>query len=252
MARVQQAGYPPSTPPNITHANTMIDLTWLSPTCLEWETTCLTDVNHEFSHLLDHAAITMSITIPSPILTTHRSRRNWKKMDPGCFEADLTASLADVHPHIAHPANSQAKLDHQTEIFMRSVITAMDQHAPNLPLKPGAKRWWDKTTLNPLKANAQCLRQHYQRHRNDMARDAYLEASKTYCSAIYKTKRQHWRDFLDSLTPTTLFTAAKFVTADFNATSPAIPPLRRNSGSLTDDPDEQDELLFQGTSAPTV
>lgn len=245
-------GTPTFYPPATTHANTTIDLTWMSSPCLEWATSCVTDVRHEFSHLSDHAAITSAITLPSPVLTTQRSSRNWKKVDPGRFEADLTALLADIHPLLTQPATSQITLDHQTELIMNSVISTMNRHAPNLPLRLGAKRWWNKTTLNPLKAEAQRLRRHYQRHRNDAARVKYLEASKAYRSAIHETKRQHWRTFLDSLTPATLFTAAKFATADFNAASPGVPPLRRRSGTLTSDPDEQAELLFQGTSAPTV
>lgn len=52
-----QSGVPTFYPPNLDHANTTIDLTWVSPVCADWVTSCETDVAHAYSHLSDHAAI---------------------------------------------------------------------------------------------------------------------------------------------------------------------------------------------------
>lgn len=81
---------------------------------------------------------------------------------------------------------------------------------------------------------------------------AYLGAAQAYREGIYAAKRQNCRSFLDSLTPSTLFTASKYATSSFAAPSLPVPPLRTASGELSSNPEVQAELLFQGTSAPTV
>lgn len=123
---------------------------------------------------------------------------------------------------------------------------------PRLPLKPGAKRWWDKAVLNPLKTAAQGSRRVYQRRRDESSRQVYLEASLAYRRGIHEAKQRHWREFLESLTPSTLFTASKYATGAFSNPALTVPPLRSHTGELTDAPEVQAELLFQGTSAPTV
>lgn len=122
----------------------------------------------------------------------------------------------------------------------------MDTCVPHQPQKYGAKRWWDKTTLNPLKSTARRLCRLYQRKKDEPTRLAYLEAAQAFRTGVHEAKRSHWHTFLSSLT------ASKYATAAFAAPSLAIPPLRSLAGKLTSDPAEQAELLFQGTSAPTV
>lgn len=128
----------------------------------------------------------------------------------------------------------------------------MNRCVPSLPVEAGTKRWWDKSTLQPLKAEAQHLLCHYQRHRDKPSWKAYLDAAHAYRDGIHSAKRQHWRYFLDSLTPSTLFTALKYATSAFSAPAVPVPPLQTAAGILTSDPDQQADLLFHGTSAPTV
>lgn len=128
----------------------------------------------------------------------------------------------------------------------------MDVCAPRRPLRPGAKRWWDKTILNPLKSEAQGTRRLYQRRRDETSRLAYLNISQAYQTAIFEAKRHHWCSFLESLNPSTLFLASKYATSTFTVQSLPVPPLRNSAGAPTSVPEEQAELLFQGTSARTV
>lgn len=128
----------------------------------------------------------------------------------------------------------------------------MNTCVPRLPLIPGAKQWWDKAFLNPLEAAARSSHRLYQRRRDEPPRLAYLQASVAYRAGIHEAKRCHWRTFIESLTPSTLFTASKYATGGFAAPAQAVPPLRSRTGELTSAPEEQAELLFQGTSALTV
>lgn len=245
-------GIPTFYPPQLSHANTTIDLVWISPTCYDWAVCCVTDVDLVFSHLSDHAAITTTIHTPSKLPVIERADRNWKKLDSQAFKQNLAVNLTCLLPTLESPATLQEVLDLHTSLLTDAVTTVMDCLVPRLPRKPGAKRWWDKDLLNPLKANAQGLRRLYQRRRDEPSRLAYLAASHTYREAIYVAKRQHWRSFLDSLTPSTLFTASKYATSSFAAPSLTVPPLRTASGELSSNPEVQAELLFQGTSTPKV
>lgn len=238
--------------PTFYPANTTIDLTWVSATCLDWVVTCLTDVEHQYSHLSDHAAIATTINLPSAPTLANRTCRNWKQLDAPAFESHLAPNLRPVLEVLKHPATDQAGIDAHTHLLTTMVVQTMERWAPRLPIRPGAKRWWDKETLNPLKATAQRLRRLYQRRRDEPTRLDYQEVAQAYRLGIHTAKRQHWRSFLDSLTPSTPFTASKYATSSFAAPSLVVPALSTPSGGTTSDPEEQAELLFQGTSAPTV
>lgn len=79
-----------------------------------------------------------------------------------------------------------------------------------------------------------------------------LDAANTYCNAISAAKCAHWQTFLSTLTPATLFTASAYATKDPTVSTLPIRPLKRQNGELTSEPEEQAELLFQGTSARTI
>lgn len=246
------SGIPTFYPPSLHHANTTIDLFWVSPACFDWVVRCVTDVEHHHSHLSDHAAITSSVRLPTPLTSLVRTARRWKGFDATQFELDLASALTTTHLEVFTTASSQATLDLQVNLLTEAVTASMNKHAPRLEISPGAKRWWDKATLNPLKHNAQRLRRLYQKRRDAPTKTAYIEAAQAYRSGIHAAKRQHWRDFLSSLTPSTLFTASRYATSNFAAPSLAVPPLQKPSGELTSEPEEQADLLFKGTSAPTV
>lgn len=238
--------------PHLTHSNTTVDLQWVSPVCYDWMTSCVTDVKHVHSHLSDHAAIISAILPPSPPSLITRTFRNWKKLDVVRFKEAFLSSLDPLRPAIKTLVHDQQGLDDQAGLVTEIVVRTMDTCVPKLPTRNGAKRWWDKATLSPLKASARRLRRLYQRTRDQPSRLAYIKAARAFREGIHEAKRSHWRSFLDSLSPSNLFTASKYATSNFAAPSLAVPPPSTAAGTLTSDPDEQAELLFQGTSAPTV
>lgn len=224
LSLCSQSGIPTFYPPHLDHANTTIDLTWTSPACTDWVTSCTTDVSHTHSHLSDHAAILTHIDLPTPVNCRPKTFRNWKKFDQEKFKAKLDLQLAPVLPVLQHTATDEASLDYQTGLLVQAVTPVMDELVPRTPMHPQSKRWWDKTTLGPLKAAAQQLRRRYQRQRDKDTKDSYLTAAKAFRTAIHDAKREHWRGFLASLTPSTLFTAASYATSEWAAPSLAVPP----------------------------
>lgn len=252
LSLCSQSGVPTFYPPHLNHANTTINLTWVSPTCADWVTSCETDVAHVYSHLSDHAAILTQVNLPMPVKRQPRSYQNWKKLNQPSFEEALTSQLSPLLPTLQSTATDQTSLDHHADLLVQAITTFMDSLVPSKPMKANAKRWWDQSTLDPLKASAQRLRRLYQRRRTEDTKVAYLKAAGVFREAIHTAKRDHWRAFLSSLISSTLFTAASYATAEWAAPTLAVPPLRNPSGTLTSEPDEQADLLFQGTSAPTI
>lgn len=92
----------------------------------------------------------------------------------------------------------------------------------------------------------------YQRRRTEDTKKAYLKAARTFREAIHESKHDHWRAFLASLTKSTLFTAAFYTTAEWTSLSLAVPPLQHPYGTLISIPSKLADLLFQGTSTPTI
>lgn len=78
----------------------------------------------------------------------------------------------------------------------------------------------------------------------------YLASSKTYHLAILRLKQEHWKKYHCDLDDKNLFNAAQFTKGP---TPPSfIPPLRFLDGTTTSNPTTQADLLFAGTSAPTI
>lgn len=224
-----QCGVPTFYPPHLNHTNTTIDLLWISPACADWVTSCVTDVSHTHSHLSDHAAILTRIDTPTPVALTQKTYRNRSKLDQPTFEAELGSRLANPLSTLERPATNQASLDHHANLLVQAITAVMDSHVPSRPTSARAKRWWNKATLDPLKLNAQRLRRRFQRHRTKETKTAYLEAASNFRTAIHKAKRGHWRLFLSSLTPSTLFTAASYTTSEWAAPSLAVPDPKQAS-----------------------
>lgn len=153
-----ECGVPTFFPSNSTHANTTVDLLWLSPTCHGWATLCQTDTDHNFSHLSDHAAILTTILLPSPIPPRNNAYRQWKSFDPTRFEKSLTHRLSTASHALNPTPSNQEELDSQADLLTDLVTQALNETLPLTQLHPTAKRWWDTTTLGPLKAKAQQLR----------------------------------------------------------------------------------------------
>lgn len=104
--------------------------------------------------------------------------------------------------------------------------------------------------LGPLERKALALRRKYQPYNSLDNKTAYLSAAKDFHQSILRLKHEHWKAFLIELDDEKLFTAARFT---IGPPAPSIiPPIRKPDGSLTSDPASQADLIFRGTSAPTV
>lgn len=131
-----QSGVPTFYPPNTLHANTTIDLTWVSASCLDWVVTCLTDVEHQYSRLSDHAAIATTFNFPSNPNPANRTYQNWKCFDTAEFASHIEPNLSSALDTLRRPAAKQTDLDAHATLLTTIVVQAMNHWAPRLPIKP--------------------------------------------------------------------------------------------------------------------
>lgn len=117
-----ECGIPTFYPSNLAHASTTIDLQWVSPTCLDWAVSCVTDVEHTFSHLSDHAAITSTFLLPSPPPNLERTRRNWRKLDASKFKDTLSAELDNLQIDAQPTISCQLDLDRQASLITQAIV----------------------------------------------------------------------------------------------------------------------------------
>lgn len=177
-------GLPTFYPPHLTYANTTMNLTWISPMCMYWDTSCDTNVTHQFSHLSDHTAILTTITPPAALPQTQKAYRDWNKFDQHSFVTKLSSRLGPTLPTLQLLATDQPSINTHTTLAVNAVIGSMHQIVPKKPAKANSKPWWDKLVFDPLKATAQQLRRRYQRQRTTSTKKDYLKATQAFQKAI--------------------------------------------------------------------
>lgn len=101
-----------------------------------------------------------------------------------------------------------------------------------------------------MKQKTLALRRRYQLYKSEDKKSAYLASAKACHLSILRLKQEHWKQYLLGLDNKSLFNAARFTEGP--APPSFMPPLQGADGRLTSDPAEQADLIFTGTSAPTI
>lgn len=233
-------------------SETTIDLQWHSPACYDWATVCSTDTTLTHSHFSDHAAIITEISIPDPDLTiaVQRCRPNWSKADWKAYADTLTPLLSELQDTPLTSLKRQQDVDQYAAQLEAAIKQAQHGAVPDLKIRQSSRRWWNAEVLNPLKGHALNLRRVAQWSKAPHDKIEYRKAQAKFQREVKLAKRQHWHRYLENLTDTDLFTAAKY--CDGPTQSCILPPLRMPDGTLTDHPALQAELLFQATGGPTI
>lgn len=246
-----EPGIPTFIPNSTRKTKTTIDLQWMNDQADDLTLSCVTDTSLAFSHTSDHAAIKTTLLLPSPATPppTLPPRFDWRKADRDALGEALEAALLPLVDQFRNHTSLQ-DLDDQVSRLTSTIQEVIDNLVPKSKPNPSARRWWCKETLDPLKKSSNRLRRQFNRLNTEESRRKYVEAAKLYHAAIIKAKTDHWREYLSSLTDANLFSAVKFTNGPPEAK--ILPPLRAPDGHLTTSPSEQADLLFAGTSAPTV
>lgn len=229
---------PPGTPTFLSDAHdtqSTLDLVFCSEILEEQLTACTTD----YGHTSDHSAVFANFDIDT--------ERREPEVRPQFRACDWTA-YADTFGQAIRTEPSpttldtRARVDNSTRHLKRLMSAALQQHVPKAKQLPYSKRWWTRE-LSDLRLQANQAQRAAQKNPSPV-RIATMEATRNkYQKRIEKTKRQHWKDWVEAADEQTIWTASKYVSNPSSASSARIPELRDAAGNTASTNTQKCELL---------
>lgn len=140
------------------------------------------------------------------------------------------------------PIDTPADLDRMVSQVEASMMALLKEMVPISKESSYKNRWWTAELSSLRKAYRRTQRQATKHLRSDTSWDQMKEARNAYLSAIRTQKRRHWRQFIEELTPTQLWTAVKY-TDDTPRSTARVPALEGPRGLVSDTQGKSD-LLF--------
>ena len=146
-------------------------------------------------------------------LTPKKVISNFRDVDWKEFRSALEGRIRNWG--VPNFISSQRMLDWECKRLTSALQETIDEIVPNVILGPQAKRWWTKELT--------CLRKDMLKNRRKVCKDRnrnnsaaweqFREARRTFGRELEKTKKNHWRDWLEKATDPDLWTAHKYITA---------------------------------------
>ena len=232
---------------NVTKKWTRLDQVFLSEHSLETLISCDVDQSARgicTDHLPIRTELNMSIAFtPTKIIENFRDV-DWEK-----FRTELRSQLA----HVGLPGHieDQQSLDEECDNLTKAIKATIDSQVPTSEISPKAKRWWTKE-LSSLRRSANKLGRIAHKFRSNPKHSIHTEAEaakKQYAHELERSKRQHWRDWLEKATDPDIWTAHRYVSAaseDGNNTRiPTLRVLEGESETTASTNEEKSNLLVK-------
>ena len=160
----------------------------------------------------DHFPIISNINIDVD-LTPKKEISNFRDVDWGEFRKVLERKISTWG--VPNFIKSQEMLDSECDKLTTALQETIDETVPSVILGPQAKRWWTKE-LTGLRKNMLKIRRKLCKSRNKSNKslwENFRDARRRFGSELEKTKKNHWRDWLEKATDPDLWTAHKYITA---------------------------------------
>jgi hypothetical protein len=107
------------------------------------------------------------------------------------------------------------------------------------------KLWWDNAILQPIISKWNRARMWMMLSRLPASNECYQQWQSKFKEKVIALKKGHWRKFLTEYNDIDLFKAYKYTKPTNNNT---VSPLLNQNNELKSNKEEQDQLLFKGTS----
>ena len=162
---------------------------------------------------------------PTKIITNYRDV-DWEK-----FRTGLRGELTKLG--LPQPIRNQTSLDEECDKLTKAIQVTIDSEVPTSEISPKSKRWWTKELMD-LRRKTNRLGRKVSKlgnRPNAQLQADYEEAKRRYASEIEKSKRHHWRDWLEKAEDPDIWTAHRYIsaaTADGN--NSRIPVLKKQAG----------------------
>lgn len=220
---------PPATPTFFSSSRnswSTLDLVFVSNALVGEVQRCHTDTGHGS----DHLAVVLDIATDIPRHDPPR-RFKWKEADWELFTKHSEAYLlrTKVQQRVQR-LRTTAEVDGVVNDLSRAFTAAAGVAVPQTNPSPFQKRWWTPQ-LKQLKGRLRYL-QHQQQRRplHPQLRQQVTDARNEYHSAIRRTKRQHWLDYLGSIDSKSLWDATRYMNSEGFAQHTGLPTLQGPGG----------------------
>ena len=160
----------------------------------------------------DHFPIISNINV-NVDLTPKREISNFRDVDWKKFQEVLEGKMSTWG--VPNFIKSQEMLDKECDKLTTALQETIDEVVPNIILGPQAKRWWTKELTGLRKEMLKIWRKlcKTQGKPNNPLWNKFKNARRKFGSELEKTKKNHWRDWLEKATDPDLWTAHKYITA---------------------------------------
>lgn len=213
----------------------VLDLTFMNKTARLLDTVQQWRVDAEATGASDHYALTWSMDATREEVTNETGARfNWKKADEALFKKRVR-ELLDEEPATFQALADQTRnptreeLEHAAATFMKILVTAAEDAAPQRRESPHAKPWWnedlDAAKLNI--ANAKTALQYCAPHECQRRAADVRRAANYFKRLVRRVKSSYFRELLENATTKELW---EYKTWTAGKRSYPTPPLERGNG----------------------
>ena len=160
----------------------------------------------------DHIPILTSLDLDLARVPSNPPR-NFRNVDWEKFEKALAIKLDSLPP--ASPIRSAGELNNACSKLTEAIQETISANVPTTSLGIKAKRWWTKElkklrqTANNKGRKASKFKDWPEHHSHEERR----EANKIFQKTMERTKRQHWRNWLEKAEDPDIWTAHKYTSS---------------------------------------
>lgn len=178
----------------------------------------------------DHLPVLTALNLEIPIAQP-ANIRNYREVDWGEFRESLTNHLDKLDN--AKQITNQEQLNVSCDALTRAIQAAIEDSIPITKICSKSKRWWTKE-LTQMRRRMNKLGRETYKLRNLPAHpvhEEHAEAIKTYDRTLERTKKQHWRDWLERAVDPDIWAVHKVISAPTSDGAKArIPALKHKRG----------------------
>lgn len=216
---------------NVTKKWSRLDQVFISDHSTDLIESCDT-VPHFRSTKTDHLPIMtkLSLTTQTAIVPP---TQNFQEVDWTTFRESLSARLDSLgNPG---PINNQDQLNSSCDLVTKALQETIRENVPIVDICSKSKRWWTKE-LTQLRRDMNKLGKKSHKLRNLPSHPVHTEhmiAKRSYDNTLERTKKHHWRDWLERAVDPDIWTVHKYTSAPATDGAKArIPALKYSTGDV--------------------